>query len=363
MKIVVVGDMSFNCYYDRLLNRLGPDYPFRHVLPLWRDADLRLGNLESPPTSQPRATPSKFTLRGSPRSVESLAQAGFDCLCVANNHMMDFGAEGLGEACSRITKAGIPVVGAGRNEKEAYAPVILEVRGQKVGILAFCDVIQVSPLYAQGNGAGVAGWEPNVNLSRIRELRQHVDWLIVHMHWGIELAQLPSPQQREWARALVSAGADLILGHHPHVLQPVEVIDGAVVAYSLGNFLFSEAYWRGRNNSNEKFASKMRPHPLTRQTGWLEVVLHRGEPIECQLWPALLTKQLDVIPDNSSRWSASSKDFSRLVSSPDYAAMFEAETHRAADRRDWEGAPGTVANRALVKLFHWRLLPWVGAEV
>ena len=362
VKIVAVGDLSFNGYYDRLLNRHGSDYPFRHVLPSWRDADLRLGNLESPPTSQPRATACKFTLRGSPRSIESLAQAGFNCVCVANNHMMDFGGYGLLEACARVTKAGIPVVGAGENLEQACQPVILNVRGQKVGILAFCDVVQESALYATDHSCGVARGELAACLHHIRNLRPNVDWLIVHMHWGTELAQLPSPLQRQWAREMVAAGANVIIGHHPHVLQPVETINNAVVAYSLGDFIFSESFWRGKNPRGLPFSSKVRLNSLTRTTGWLELTLLKSGAAEYCFYPALLSRQLQVISDDSPHRASDSTKLARQLEVDNYALVFDAELQRAARRRARDDQYRTPTRWLELKMFQWGMLPWAVAE-
>jgi Bacterial capsule synthesis protein PGA_cap len=362
VKIVVVGDLSFNGYYDRLLNRHGPDYPFRHVLPFWRDADLRLGNLESPPTSHPRAASSKFTLRGSPRSIESLATASFDCLCVANNHTMDFGIEGLVEACSRVKEAGIPLVGAGETLEQAYQPVILNVRGQSIGILGFCDVVQDSPLYATNSSGGVARGELATVLYHIQKLRPKVDWLIVHMHWGTELAQLPSSLQRQWAREMVAAGANAVIGHHPHVLQPIEAIDNAVVAYSLGDCLFSDCFWRGTNPQGRRFASKMRLSSLTRTSGWLELSLVENGTTEFRFHPARITRKLQVVSDDSPRRASEARKLADQLAAEDYDRVFQAESQLAARRGARDSQYRTPARWLELKMFDWGMLPWAATE-
>jgi poly-gamma-glutamate synthesis protein (capsule biosynthesis protein) len=362
VKIVAVGDMSFNGHFDRLLNRHGPDYPFRNVLPFWRDADLRIGNLESPPTSHSRASPCKFTLRGSPRSIESLKFAGFDCLCVANNHMMDFGQEGLLEACWRASEAGISVVGAGATLEQAYRPVVLKVRGQTIGILAYCDVTQDSPLYATQNSAGVARGELATCLDQVRSLRPHVDWLIVHLHWGTELARLPSPLQRQWAREMVAVGTNVVIGHHPHVLQPIETIDKAVVAYSLGDFIFSESFWRGRDLRGRPFSSKMRLNSLTRTTGWLDLTLSDSGTVEYRFYPAILSKKLQVVGDDSPRRATDAMELERQLAAEDYAGVFDVELQHAARRRARDNQYRTPARWLELKMFQWRILPWAVAE-
>jgi hypothetical protein len=358
LTIVCVGDLSFNGHSDRMLRRHGPDYPFRHLLSSWREADLRIGNLESPVTSRPRATPNKFTLRGCSRAIESLKAAGFDSVCVANNHMMDFGPEGLTEACCRVAATGISVVGAGATLEEACRPAILNVRGQKVGILAFCDVIQDSPLYARDDAAGVARGEIATCVSHVQKLRPRVDWIIVHMHWGTELSQLPSPDQRQWAKALVGAGANAVIGHHPHVVQPIEMIDNAIVAYSLGDFLFSEAFWRGIDENGRAFSNKMRLNPLTRKTGWLELTLIKDGVAKYRFCPAVLSRRLQVMSDNSPKRVRELERLARQLTAEDYPTVFDVEARRAAIRRAVDGQYHTVTRWLELKMFHWRLLPW-----
>lgn len=276
---------------------------------------------------------------------------------------MDFGAVGLIEVRAKLAEAGIPSVGAGPSHAEAVAPVILEIRGQRVGILAYCDVDQVSPLYAGPATAGVARWDARTCLNQIRQLRSTVDWVIVNMHWGVELSQLPSTQQREWARTLVDAGADVILGHHPHVLQPIEIVGHAVIAYSLGNFLFSGAYWRGVNSKGRNFSSQMCLHPLTRQTGWLEVTLHKAAAPSYSLHPALLIRDHRILPDPSPRRASQWRDLNRRLHVSDYAAEIESEMQFRETRTLSRRWMATWTRRFQVKLFHWGLNPWAVQEV
>lgn len=116
LSIIAVGDLSFNGNYRRALQEQGPLYPFQRVTPLWKDADFRFGNLESPITEFPRVAPAKFTLRGAPQATEALRAAGIDAVSLANNHMMDFGGDGLLETCRRLDAAGIAQIVDGKVE-------------------------------------------------------------------------------------------------------------------------------------------------------------------------------------------------------------------------------------------------------
>ena len=176
------------------------------MLPPWRDADLRLGNLESPITAAPKTYASKLTLRSAPDTPAALRAAGFDCLTLANNHVLDFGAAGLADTRTALDAAGIAHVGAGMDAASAAAPVVLRRNGQTVGLLGFCQVEQNSPLFAGPAAAGAAPFDVDAAARSVRELRPRVDWLVVQIHWGVEMSRLPTPGQRQWARRLVEAG-------------------------------------------------------------------------------------------------------------------------------------------------------------
>jgi poly-gamma-glutamate capsule biosynthesis protein CapA/YwtB (metallophosphatase superfamily) len=354
--VIAVGDLSLNGRFARLLGRRGAGYPLRSVLPDWGGADLVLGNLESPLATAPRASPSKVTLRAAPGSAEALRAARFDALTLANNHVMDFGPDGLAETIAALDAAGIAHAGAGPDEAAAAAPLVLERNGQSIGLLAFCDVEQSSPLYAATGRPGAAALRTDLAERAIRALRPRVDWVILQLHWGTEMARLPSPSQRNLARRLVEAGADLILGHHPHVAQPWELVGGCPVFYSLGNLLFSDMYWRGRVAEGEPFVSRVRIHPLSRQTGWAEVQLRPGRPAEARFVPARVRSDLSVVRDDSARCLSDLERLGRRLRSVDYAAEFSAEAGRAERRLRWVFDWTPLLRRIELKLFQHGLL-------
>jgi hypothetical protein len=352
LRVIGVGDVSLHGRFGRL----GVGQAFRHVRSEWEGADLLLGNLESPLATTGRVAESKVTLRAVPGSVEALRAARFDALALANNHAMDFGPGGLAETMSRLDEAGIPHVGAGPDNDSAVAPLVLERRGQAVGLLSFCDVEQSSPLYATCDGPGVAALKTDEAVRAVRELRPRVDWVVVQLHWGVEMASLPSPGQREQARRLVEAGADLILGHHSHVLQPMEVIAGVPVFYSLGNFLFSDVFWRGRDECDQPFVSCLRIHPISRKSGWAEVELRRGEPTRVRFVPARIRRDLSVVRDESPQRLQDWDRLCRTLEVENYADAFHAEVVRARERLRWVGEWRVLRRRIELTLFKYGLL-------
>jgi poly-gamma-glutamate synthesis protein (capsule biosynthesis protein) len=196
---------------------LGGDWAtaFASVVPFLRDADLAFGNLESPLTTAPQMA-AGYDLRAPPEAVIALGEAGFDVVSLANNHARDAGEVGLLETEAALAAAGVTGVRVGAVDCAAGI-CILALDDSKAAVDVDLAADQVSAA-AEG------------------------DLMVVSIHWGGEYQAQPSPRQERLARALVGAGADLIVGHGPHVLQRIEWVDGTPVAYSLGNFLFDQAY-------------------------------------------------------------------------------------------------------------------------
>ncbi len=359
VRIVAVGDVSLNGHYHRLLERRGVDYPCRQLRQAWSGADLIMANLESPVTGQPRVAPTKCSLRGSPLTGPFLQNAGISTVCIANNHMMDYGPAGVGETLDHLDEFEIARTGAGTSGPLAGQPAMVSAGRYKIGILAYCEVEQRSPLFAGRNQAGVNPFSVDRCCSDIRNLRNAVDWVMVQLHWGTEMALIPAPHQRSAARQIVDAGADAVLGHHPHVLQPVEWFDQRPVFYSLGNFLFSDMYWSGVKPDQEKFVSRLRLHPLSRKTGWAELVLERGKPPVANFWPALLKRDLSVAPDHSGRRREDSVYQRRRMDSRDYGAEYAREARLAADRTTSLWQCHSLARRIEMKCYQYGIMPRV----
>ena len=275
--------------------------------------------------------------------------------------MMDFGSAGMLETIEVLDAAGIAHVGAGRNLEEAGAPTVIEQNDHKVGVLACCDVAQDSQLYAKANSAGVAAYDEDRILQTAKNLSNHVDWIVLQVHWGVELAQLPSVLQRERARRLADAGIDLVIGHHPHVWQPIETIDNTLVAYSLGDFLFSSMFWYG-TNQREAFLACYRSHALSLETGWIEAKLSHDESPTARFQAAVLKPDLTVRADNSSSRRAKITRLTSSLHSPQYAELARAEEERAAERDRWRFQNESLWRKIALKLLRYRCLPGAYVE-
>ncbi|WP_166242352.1 CapA family protein [Paenibacillus turpanensis] len=241
VRLAFVGDMMFADKAGEMLEQHGYDYPYIHVGRLLKDADITAGNLETPITEigEP-AEKKQYSYRSSPKAIPPLADSGMDVLNLANNHAMDYGTAGLLDTIKRLRKAGLHTVGAGKNADEAYRAAILEANGIKVAYVGFSRVIPKIDFYATKTRAGMAEtYSKDKAVSAIKQAGKLADLVIVIVHWGEERKETPVVYQRELARAYIDAGADLVVGSHPHVLQGFEVYKGKWIAYSLGNFIFT----------------------------------------------------------------------------------------------------------------------------
>lgn len=251
-------------------------------------ADITVVNLESPVTTRGRQVPKPFNFRMRPRFLSVLQTGGIDVVSIANNHIYDFGPQGLLDTISYLDSVGVLHAGAGRNRPDAHRPVIDTVRGRAVAFLAYYGGGE-----APGAGAsspGVARRELSGICADIRELKKTRDpvFITVILHWGTERATSPDREQVAFAHALIDAGADAVVGHHPHVLQGIERYGRGVIAYSLGNFIFG-------GNDRDSY-----------DTGVFEIRLTQAGPA------------YEFLPVRIDRWrahAAAGRDSARIVDS------------------------------------------------
>jgi poly-gamma-glutamate capsule biosynthesis protein CapA/YwtB (metallophosphatase superfamily) len=222
---------------DALGASAGNDYHWAFAnMDEYRQADVAMVNLENPLTRSKLGSGKKqLNFKADPESVKVLTAGGVDIVNLANSHAMDYAEPGLVETMNTLDNSGIQHQGAGRDIKEARRPDIIEVKGQRIAYLGYYD----ADLHAADQGK--AGTNPRRNnrvAEDIRALRGQVDWIIVNYHWGVELADYPGDWQIDLARFTIDQGADLVVGHHPQVLQGAEIYKGRPIVYSLGNFIF-----------------------------------------------------------------------------------------------------------------------------
>jgi len=235
---------------DLMLVRGVPDAaaalaPMRELL---RSADLTVGNLESTLSTNGEPTQGSDSFGGSPALVPLLRGAGFDALSLANNHAGDYGATALVETVDALAASPVVPFGAGRTVREASRPAVLEAGGTRFAFVGFNAIGETPMATADEPGALSVRMPPRTgplvpaDLGRVTRIveraGERADAVVVLPHWGTQYTHTPEPVQREVARALVAAGADLVAGGHPHWVQGMDAVDGVPVLHSLGNFVF-----------------------------------------------------------------------------------------------------------------------------
>lgn len=176
-------------------------------------------------------------LKGSSYTIDVCKLLNVKGLFLANNHMMDFGESGLKDTIELLDANEIQHCGAGVNIDKAFEPMIINVEEKKIGFLNFGWNVEET-VYATKDNAGCAPREKSYIIEKIKKLRDCVDYIVISLHWGFEYNRLPMPADIELAHNIIDAGADLIIGHHSHCIQPMEKYKGKYIFYSLGNFYF-----------------------------------------------------------------------------------------------------------------------------
>jgi len=233
--------MMFDGDARKLIEAEGGAAPLAAVATSLRSADFTVGNLETPLSNRGTVVAGKprwLVFEGDPRAVQGLVSAGFDAVSLGNNHMLDHGEIALSDTLTTLDRAGIGRAGAGLTETAAWKPAIVTRNGARVAYLAFTDIVPSGFTPSASNPGVAIGTDMQRVAAAIRSAKQQADYVVVSFHWGVEESYTATPQQVADAHAAVDAGADMVLGHHPHLLQGVEFYNGKLIAYSLGNFVF-----------------------------------------------------------------------------------------------------------------------------
>lgn len=234
---MAVGDMSFGWGVNEIAQKYGYNYLFNNVSKILRKGDLVLANLEGPITLRGRQIKKNIRFRYNPAVLTAIRDSGISLCSLANNHTLDYGRIGLLDTLAYLSQYGLKSMGAGCNESSAHQPLIVNQNGLKIAFLAYTDYPYVGLLYDPNNATVARASDPLV-VRDIKQVKKQVDLVIVSFHWGTEFASEPNARQRTLAQLAIDSGADLIIGHHPHVLQPSEYYKGKLIIYSLGNFIF-----------------------------------------------------------------------------------------------------------------------------
>lgn len=207
------------------------------------EADYFVANQEFPFSDRGKAAADKqFTFRLSPSKVSMFQEMGIDLVTLANNHILDYGTDALLDSCETLDAAGIAYVGAGENLDRAKQLELVEIGGKTFGFLGLSRVYMDGSWAASATRPGVfSTYDATLPVEEIKKADSQCDYLIVYVHWGVERETMPKDYQRTLGKQYIDAGADLVIGSHPHVLQGMEYYQGKPIVYSLGNFVFGSS--------------------------------------------------------------------------------------------------------------------------
>lgn len=272
LTLAFAGDVHFT---DRTADRLGIDPALGPMSPALSAADFAMVNLESAITTRGTPQPKKYHFRTTPDALGALKRSGIDAVTMANNHAVDYGAQGLADSLAAQASSPIPVLGIGADESAAYRPYVTTVHGVRLAVVAASQVQDyTNQTFRAGPGRpGIASAldRPRL-LTAVRAAKRQADVVVVYLHWGTEGQSCPGPEQKSIAADLSAAGATAVVGTHAHVMLGSGMLGPTYVAYGFGNFL-----WYGSS-----------PYPHSDQTGVTTLTVTRGKVARAVFTPALV---------------------------------------------------------------------------
>jgi poly-gamma-glutamate synthesis protein (capsule biosynthesis protein) len=293
VRILAIGDIMLGngplcpqAGVGAAIKRTGSEKIFEHVRPILAKGDVVFGNLEAV-LAENEPGDKTLTLIGSSRSVSGLKYAGFNVLSVANNHALEHGKDSLEYTAKLLESHDIKCIGNETGGNNSGGLQFMDCGDTRMAFLAYCLTGDPTANTITGN--------PEEIYEHIRHASLLADAVVVSMHWGDEYIQRPSVKQIETAHQMVEAGASLVLGHHPHVIQPIERYKNALIAYSLGNFVFDIGYI-----------------PQTKRSIILECQLTRGSISGYNVHPVIINKQFQPVLLDGVQKAATLKEMERL---------------------------------------------------
>jgi poly-gamma-glutamate synthesis protein (capsule biosynthesis protein) len=251
--ITAAGDLMLGSWTQDVIKSFGYEYPFQNIDTIFKDADLVFANLEAPFGSKGQAFPKTYSFQVRPDLINVLTSGRLNLVSIANNHIMDFGIESLIETMNLLRENNIWFAGAGLNLSKAREPALFKINDKKIVFMAY-SLTFPEEFWATDTSAGTCFPFDTFVYKDIKKFKKGNDLVIVSCHWGEELRETPKDYQIELAHNLIDAGADIILGHHPHVVQGIELYKEKLIAYSLGNFIFGSY----SKNATDSFILKIK---------------------------------------------------------------------------------------------------------
>jgi len=240
--LLFVGDLMLSRAVGAAMERRNDyNFPFSKMGTFLSGADITFGNLEGPISNRGTQISNIYSFRDDPNVVGGLKNAGFDILSIANNHIWDYGRDAFVDTLNYLKNSGIDFVGGGENFDDAHKGVLKEINGIKIIFLGYTDLLPRSASAGQ-NVPGISYFDLDQMIQDIKEAKNKADIVVVSFHWGQEYQTKHNARQEQIAKAAIDAGASLVIGHHPHVVQELEEYKNGHIVYSLGNFVFDQNF-------------------------------------------------------------------------------------------------------------------------
>ena len=250
VKGTVVGDMMLGRSITNKGSKNNYKNMFSGVSDLWKDSDYVAGNLECvllDNASDYEKNDKEIHINAETKTANVLKENGFTLVSLANNHLADFKAKGVVNTLDTLDKVGLKHVGAGRNLTEAAEYDIQEINGVKIATIAVSDIIP-KDFAARDSKAGILTTKTLKYYQAVKDASEKADLVIANIHWGVEYGMTETEAQQQLARNLINWGVDVVIGSHPHVLQPVEKYGDGIIFYSMGNFVFDQGWSRTKDS-------------------------------------------------------------------------------------------------------------------
>ena len=279
LTILFTGDVLLDRGVRRVAERKGISYLFEEVSPIFREADAVVVNLECPLTDTISPVNKKYIFRADARWAKDLKAVGITHAAMANNHTNDQGRRGLQATAQHLTEAGITPLGYGKNFKEQMSPVLIEKDGISVALFN-ATTLTIENWCRIDDKPEIAQPTEEELLDGIGDFQhRHPDThIVVVLHWGVEFQPYPSIRQRALAHKLSEAGVAAVIGHHPHILQPIDTIGKMPVYYSIGNFVFDQKIQKAK----ESMIARLTFHSNgTMKSDSIAVRIEGGRPVRC----------------------------------------------------------------------------------
>lgn len=242
VQLIFAGDIMLSRLIGKIMEtKKDYHFPFLKIASTTEQANIAFANLENPISSRGVKSGSVYSFRADPKVIAGLKFAGFDVVSIANNHIWDYGKEAFMDTRVILNKNNITSVGGGENYQEAHRAIIKTVGKTRIAFLAYTNLIAVSLGQASSTPA-IARFTDKILMADITQAKKFSDVVIVSFHWGDEYQTKHNAEQERVGKLAIDAGASIVIGHHPHVVQAVEKYNNGYVAYSLGNFIFDQNF-------------------------------------------------------------------------------------------------------------------------